>query len=69
MALPGYRSQVETTLRDLVVPPGEKIWEWRPAIVLGGQRFATEAEVDQTLQSIGDQIKAQIRAGFTVVVK
>jgi hypothetical protein len=30
MALPGYHSQVEATLRDLVVPPpspGEKIWE------------------------------------------
>jgi hypothetical protein len=37
--------------------------------VLGGQRFATEAEVDQTLQSIADQLKVQIRAGFTVVVK
>ena len=72
MALPGYRSQVEATLRDLVIPPpsrGEKTWEWRPAVVLVGQRFATEAEVDQTLQSIGDQLKVQIRAGFTVVVK
>jgi hypothetical protein len=72
MALPGYRSQVEATLRDLVAPPpspGQKIWEWRPAIVLGGQRFTTEAEVDQTLQSIADQLKVQIRAGFTVVVK
>ena len=72
MALPGYRSQVEATLRDLVVPPpspGEKIWEWRPAVVLVGQRFATEAEVDQTLQAIGDQLKERIRDGFTVVVK
>jgi hypothetical protein len=68
MALPGYRSQVETTLRDLVVPP-QKIWEWRPAVVLGGQCFATEAEVDQTLQTIADQLKVQIRAGYTVVVK
>ena len=71
MALPGYRSQAEATLRDLVAPPppGEKIWEWRPAMVLVGQRFETEAEVDQTLQAIGDQLKAQIRAGFTVVVR
>ena len=71
MALPGYRSHAEATLRDLVAlpPPGGKIWEWRPAMVLVGQRFETEAEVDQTLQAIGDQLKEQIRAGFTVVVR
>ena len=38
-------------------------------MVLVGQRFETEAEVDQTLQAIGDQLKEQIRAGFTVVVR
>ncbi len=71
MALPGYRSHAEATLRALVAlpSPGGKIWEWRPAMVLIGRRFETEAEVDQTLQAIGDQLKEQIRAGFTVVVR
>jgi hypothetical protein len=71
MALPGYRSHAEATLRDLVAlpSPGGKIWEWRPAMALVGQRFETEAEVEQTLQAIGDQLKEQIRAGFTVVVR
>jgi hypothetical protein len=71
MALPGYRSHAEATLRDLVAlpSPGGKTWEWRPAMVLVGQRFETEAEVDQTLQAIGEQLKEQIRAGFTVVVR
>ena len=42
MALPGYHSQVEAMLRDLVVPPpspGEKIWEWRPARSAGRPAF------------------------------
>ena len=72
VALPGYQAQVETDLRALTVPPpapGEKLWEWRPASVLAGQRFQKEAEVDTALQQAGDQIKAQIRQGYTVVVK
>jgi hypothetical protein len=72
VALPGYEAQVETDLRALTVPPpapGEKLWEWRPASVLAGQRFQKETEVDTALQQAGDQIKAHIRQGYTVVVK
>ena len=72
VAMPGYQAQIETDLRALTVPPpapGEKLWEWRPASVLAGQRFQKEAEVDTALQQAGDQIKAQIRQGYTVVVK
>lgn len=72
VAMPGYQAQIETDLRALTVPPpapGEKLWEWRPASVLAGQRFQKEAEVDTALRQAGDQIKAQIRQGYTVVVK
>ena len=72
VALPGYQAQVESDLRALTVPPpapGEKLWEWRPASALAGQRFQKEADVDTALQQAGDQIKAQIRQGYTVVVK
>ena len=72
VAMPGYQAQIETDLRALTVPPpapGEKLWEWRPASVLAGQRFQKETEVDTALQQAGDQIKAQIRQGYTVVVK
>jgi hypothetical protein len=72
VALPGYQAKVESDLRALTVPPpvpGEKVWEWRPASALAGQRFQKEAEVDSALQQAGEQIKAQIRQGYTVVVK
>jgi hypothetical protein len=72
VALPGYQAQVESDLRALTVPPpaaGEKVWEWRPASALAGQRFQTEGEVDRALQEAGDQVKEQIRHGYTVVVK
>ncbi len=71
VALPAYRMQIEAELRQLTAPPplpDEKVCEWRPTSLLG-RRFATEQEVDQALQSIGDEIKAQIREGFTVVIK
>jgi hypothetical protein len=72
VALPGYQAQVESGLRALVAPPpppGEKVWEWRPSSVLAGQRFQNEAEVDEALGQAGEQIKTQIRQGYTVVVK
>jgi hypothetical protein len=72
VALPGYQAQVESGLRSLVAPPpppGEKVWEWRPSSVLAGQRFQNEAEVDEALGQAGEQIKTQIRQGYTVVVK
>jgi hypothetical protein len=70
--LPGYRAQVESDLRALMLPPpppGEKVWEWRPLSVLAGRRFRNEAEVDEALGEAGEQIKTQIRQGYTVVVK
>jgi len=72
VALPGYRAHVEAELRALTMPaapPGEKVFEWRAATTLVGKRFRTEEEVDRTLESVADELKAQIRKGFTVVVK
>jgi Family of unknown function (DUF6079) len=72
VALPGYQAQVESGLRALVAPPpppGDKVWEWRPSSVLAGQRFQKEAEVDEVLGQAGEQIKTQIRQGYTVLVK
>jgi hypothetical protein len=72
VALPGYQDQVENALRALAAPlavAGEKVWEWRAASALAGQRFQIEAEVDAVLQQAGDQIKVHIRQGYTVVVK
>lgn len=72
VALPGYQAQVESALRGLAAPPpaaGEMVYEWRPASELAGQRFQKESEVDAALDQIGGQIKAQIRQGYTVVVK
>jgi hypothetical protein len=74
MALPGYRRQVEAELLALAAPPeppdpGEKVWDWHSTSALVGRRFRTEAEVDEALTQIGDQIKARVRDGFTVVVK
>ena len=72
VALPGYQTQVEIALRALAAPPpaaGEKVYEWRPASALAGQRFQKESDVDTALDQIGGQIKAQIRQGYTVVVK
>jgi hypothetical protein len=74
MALPGYRRQVETELLALAAPPeppdpDEKTWNWHSTSALVGRRFRTEAEVDEALTQIGDQIKARVRDGFTVIVK
>jgi hypothetical protein len=72
VALPAYQAQVESDLRALTVPapaPDEKVYEWRPASVLAGQRFKRESDVDAALGQVGEQIKSQIRQGFTVVVK
>jgi hypothetical protein len=72
IALPGYQAQVEGELRALVTPPpaaGAKIFEWRPVQSLAGKQFATEADVDHTLDSVADDLKARIRDGYTIVVK
>ncbi len=69
-ALPGYHSQVEASLRDLVdPPPDEETWEWRPASAFAGKRFTETDEVDQLFTAVGDELKAQIRKGLVVVVK
>jgi hypothetical protein len=72
VALPAYRAQVDAELRALVLPPpvpGERVFEWRPDAVLAGQRYKTEDEVDQAFDKVARDLKAQIRDGFTVVVK
>lgn len=72
VALPAYRSQVESELAALGLPPpspGEKVFEWRPGSVLVGKRFATEADIDVALESMSKELKARVREGFTVVVK
>ena len=72
VALPAYRSQVESELAALVLPPpppDEKVFEWRPGFVLVGKRFATEADVDAALRTMSKELKARVREGFTVVVK
>ena len=70
VALPGYRAQIETELRELATPssPGEKLYEWRP-VKLQGRRLKTEKEVDDALAGVADEIKTRIRDGYTVVVK
>lgn len=72
MALPAYQAQALAELRLLTEPPplkNEKTYEWRAAQALAGKRFRREGEVDETLKSVGDDLKARIREGFTVVVK
>jgi hypothetical protein len=72
VALPAYRSQVESELAALVLPPpplGEKVFEWRPGSVLVGKRFATEVDIDTAFDSVSKELKARVREGFTVVVK
>ncbi len=75
VALPAYRSQVESELAALTVPPppppppGEKLFEWRPASALVGKRFATEDQVDSALDALRKELKARVRDGYTVVVK
>jgi len=72
VALPAYRAQVEADLRNFVVPPpapGERIFEWRPLTALVGKRFKVDRDVDLALETVSRDLKAQIRDGFTVVVK
>jgi hypothetical protein len=72
VALPAYRAQVENDLSSLSLPPpaaGEKVFEWRAGSAFVGKRFATEADVDATLESVSKQLKARVREGYTVVVK
>ena len=69
VALPGYRNNVETELRNLAAPspPDGQVYEWRSSH-LTGHRFKTEPEVDKALEVIGEELKTRIREGFTVVV-
>jgi hypothetical protein len=63
---------VDAELLALVLPPpppGERVFEWRPVNALVGKRFKTEDDVDQALDKVSRDLKAQIREGFTVVVK
>jgi len=71
LALPGYQSQVETALRDLVTPPPppDQTWEWQAHSAFAGKRFATAAEVDEFLSSVAKELKTQIKKGLVVVVK
>ena len=79
VALPGYSTQVEADLRELIASPpkpGEKVFEWRASSQLAGRRFVTEREIDEafeqeteSLQGAAGELKARIRKGFTVVVK
>jgi len=69
VALPGYRAEVEAELYALTpLPPDEKVYEWRPARLLG-RRFKSEAEVDEALEAVAEELKTRIRDGYTVVVK
>ena len=71
VALPGYGMQVEEELRELSAPPpvpDEKVYEWRPMKLLG-RRFRTEAEVDEAVDAIADELKTRIRDGYTIMVK
>jgi hypothetical protein len=70
LALPAFAAQVEFELSRLSAPPGiseAKIYELRP-VKLIGRHFKQVLEVDEVLQSIGDEMKMRIRDGFTVVV-
>jgi hypothetical protein len=70
LALPAFTAQVEFELSRLSAPPGiseAKIYELRPVKLIGRQ-FKRVVEVDEVLQSIGDEMKMRIREGFTVVV-
>jgi hypothetical protein len=51
------------------LPPPEQTWEWRPYNALAGKRFETMAQVDEALDAISDELKAQIEKGLVVVVK
>lgn len=72
MALPAYQAQVQAELRGLsepLPPKDERTYEWRAAQSLAGKRFKREGEVDEALKSVGDDLKARIREGFTILVK
>lgn len=72
VALPGYRARAEAALRCLASPspgPDEKTWEWSPGSVLYGRRFRSESEIDEVLRAVAEELKAQVRNGYTVVVK
>ena len=72
VALPGYKAQVEAELYGLTsrpTEPGERLYEWRPGTALAGKRLKTEGDVDEALSAVAEDLKTQVRAGFTVVVK
>lgn len=71
LALGPYAASVEARL-EAAAPaerkPEKRIQEWNSSR-LRGRRFMNEAEVDDELRTIGDEIKTMIRAGNVVVVK
>jgi GAF domain-containing protein len=73
VALAGYQTKVEDELRALVpdAPQSgtQRLHEWRPGKALAGMRLSSPEEVDDLLASVGHELKAKIREGFTVVVK
>lgn len=72
MALPVYKGQVEATLRQLKAPPAkpaEKCYTWRAGASLAGHRFTSEAEVDEALTKVADDLKNRIREGYTICVE
>jgi len=72
MALAGYRTQVESELLSLSVPPpeeDEKTWEWSLASTLLGKRLKSTKEIDGLLRKIAKELKERIDEGYTVVIK
>jgi hypothetical protein len=62
---------VEAELRSLGEPPppdDKRVYEWRSSRLVG-RRFVEEGDVDEALSEVADELKAQIREGFLVVVK
>ncbi len=71
-ALPVYQSQVEAALRQLKAPPPkptEKRYTWRAGSSLAGHRFTSEAEVDEALAKVANDLKTRIRDGYTIEVE
>ena len=72
IALPVYRNQIESDLRQLSAQPpkpDEKRYTWRAASALSGRRFSTEEEVDQALKQVADDLKKHIRGGYIIDVE
>ena len=72
LAIPVYRTQIESALRQLIAPPpkpDEKRYTWHAANALSGRQFSSEDEVDETLNLIADDLKQRIREGYVIDVE